>query len=159
MSNAVATYAREMASDRTYGHPIPVPKWWLRDLGMKLEILRRTYGTTQRQVAERVSAIVGHTVHPEYITRCKKGEVTTLELVLALSTVLDLPAPIFFAETEDDAVWLKQQIHLRSVGTTADGAPKAPPAKPSPPRPKTPTTHGVVPIEPRLRRRKAGGHR
>lgn len=99
-----------MASyDRSY----TAPKWWLDELG---RVMRQNDWDNPAVIreAKRIDGR-GKSWGPDRISKMFNGENATLELVLAISSAVDIPAPFFEASSVDEAREFQQFRRRRQV--------------------------------------------
>lgn len=75
---------------------MPVPDWWLE--------LARSKSPGQTALARLLAPKLGVEPTQATISRCLSGESSTLEMVSAISEVLAIPRPVFFAESATESM-------------------------------------------------------
>jgi hypothetical protein len=97
---------------------IQVPQWWLDSID------RARAGVSNTKIAEMVAAIIGHQVDGPAISRCIalqiKRRVAPIDLVEAISDLFDVPRPVWFSMTEDEARRFKTQRKITGLERKQD---------------------------------------
>lgn len=86
-----------------------MPTWWLE------AVQARKAGRTQEQLAELVLARFKWKPSVPQVSRCLSGEVTSLELVDALSSVLGVPPPVIIAKSWTEALAIDARLELHRL--------------------------------------------
>lgn len=86
-------------------HPIPVPSWW-SELARGAVADRRL---TQPALAQLLTRYLERPPSQPQISRVLAGDLTTLEMVEAVSAALGIPAPVFIATSRLEAVAILQE--------------------------------------------------
>lgn len=87
---------------------IPAPAWWVREVIARVQTGRGRRRADdpripQTDLAERIRLACGATYHPSEISRAVLGEVLPIDLAQQISAALELPAPVYLAESIDQA--------------------------------------------------------
>lgn len=90
---------------RTRNHSVPVPDWWSQLATRAAESAKITHV----EIARRVERITGELPSASTISRCLSGEITTVELMAAVSSILRIPPAVFVASSRAEAVALQRE--------------------------------------------------
>ena len=95
---------------------MPVPDWWSQLATRAAESAKITHV----EIARRVERITGELPSASTISRCLSGEITTVELMAAVSSILRIPPAVFVASSRAEAVALQRE--QLAVSILADGS-------------------------------------
>lgn len=81
--------------ERARGQNVPAPTWWL-DVLDRLDV-------NNHELAAAIARVTGVEMSVDKVGRVRRGEVTTIESIDAISQTLGIPSPVVFTTSIEEA--------------------------------------------------------